>query len=91
MVNRSKSWIKDRIDITDYQIGQSVIVVRRKLNGHPKALVDNEPYQIKRIENDNLILHNLKFRTPNEIKVHYSYCVNLQLMRDEVINDLLKD
>lgn len=90
-MEKSKVWIKDRISISDYQVGQSVVVVRRKQNGHPRFLVDNEPYQIKRIENDCLILHNLKFRTPNEIKVHYSYCMNLQFMRDEIINDILKD
>ena len=90
-MEKSKVWIKDRIDISNYAVGQTVMVVRRKKNGHPRALVDNQPYQIKRIENDCLILHNLKFRTPSEVKVHFSYCLNLQLMRDEIINDLLKD
>jgi hypothetical protein len=74
-----------------YEVGQNVIVVRRKKNGYPRSLIDNQPYQIKRIENDCLILQNLKSRTPSEIKVHFSYCLNLQLMRDEIIKDILKN
>jgi hypothetical protein len=91
MVRKTKSWIRDKININDYQIGQLVVVARRKSNGYPRHLIDDEPYQIKEIENENLILYNLKFRTPNVLKVHFSYCLNLQLMRDEIINDLLKD
>jgi len=90
-MEKSKTWITDRVDISRYKVGETVMVVRRKKNGHPRALQDNQPYQIKRIENDCLILHNSKFRTPSEIKVHFSYCLNVQLMRDEIINDLLKD
>lgn len=91
MVKKTKIWIKDNIKITDFQVGQLIIVARRKPNGYPHSLIDDASYQIKRIEKEYLIVHNLKFRTPNELKVHYSYCLNSQLMRDEIINDLLKD
>ena len=90
-MKKTKTWIKDRISILNYNPGQCVVVARRKKNGHPRSMVDNHSYLIKRIENDCLILHNIKSGTPSELKVHWSYCLNLQLMRDEIINDLLKD
>jgi hypothetical protein len=39
-MEKSKVWIKDRLSISDYQIGQKVNVARRKRNGYPISMID---------------------------------------------------
>ena len=55
-MEKSKTWITDRLTVNDFQTGDTVMLVRRKKNGHPRIIKDNTPYKIKRIENDCLVL-----------------------------------
>lgn len=89
-MEKSKIWAKDRLKISDFQVGQKVLLIRRKINGHPKGIKDNQFYEIKRIENDCLILKSGK-SIPPEFKVHFSYFISIQLLRNETIDDLLSD
>ena len=95
-MEKSKTWITDRLTANDFQTGDTVMLVRRKKNGHPRAIKDNTPYKIKRIENDCLVLFrdgsvSATLFQPKEFKVHFSYFLNTQTVRDEIINELLKD
>jgi hypothetical protein len=95
-MEKTKTWITDRLTVNEFQSGDTMLV-RRKKNGHPRAIKDNTPYKIKRIENDCLVLFQSDgsvsatlFR-PKQFKVHFSYFLNTQTVRDEIINELLKD
>ena len=96
-MEKSKTWITDRLTANDFQAGDTVMLVRRKKNGHPRAIKDNTTYKIKRIENDCLVLFqsdgsvSATLFQPKEFKVHFSYFLNTQIVRDEIINELLKD
>lgn len=90
-----KYFIKDKIKQGEisYNIGDEVVVVRRKKNGHPRNLKDGISYIIRDIENDNLIVaehssDGIGFLQP--IKVHKTYVCNKSLLRDIKINDILK-
>jgi len=58
-MEKSKVWIKDRLSISDYQVGQKVRVFRRKKNGYPNAMIDGESYLIREIKYDSLVLISL--------------------------------
>ena len=97
-MERTRTWIKDGIDRSQitFFVGQKVFVFRRKPNGYPRALKDGKPYFIKRIENDCLVLYQDESVTaalfqPKEFKVHRTYLIPIEYLRDEIINDLLKD
>jgi hypothetical protein len=90
-MEKSKIWIKDRLSISDYQVGQKVRVVRRKKNGYPNAMIDGESYLIREIKYDSLVLISLDGDDWFCTKVHWTYCSNLKIIRDEIINDILKD
>jgi hypothetical protein len=98
-MERTRTWIKDGIDRSriEFFVGQKVFVFRRKPSGHPRALKDGVPYYIKRIENDCLVLYQegqsptAALFQPKEYKVHRTYLIPIEYLRDEIINDLLKD
>jgi len=78
---------------TKFLEGDEVIVFRRKNNGHPRALKDNEAYIIIKIENDSLIVaqHSsdaVGFLEP--IKVHKTYMISKRYLREIKINSILE-
>lgn len=93
---KMKKWyIKDKINQGEinYNIGDEVVVIRRKQNGYPHKLKDDVIYIVRQIENDNLIVaqHSLDgvgFLQP--IKVNRTYVCSKSLLRDIKINDILK-
>jgi len=87
-----KTKIKDGIRIGDieYKIGDSVVLVRRKKNGYPKALSDGVVYKVDSIENDNIIIRKPKSGI-NSIKVHRSYLAPISFLRNEIIESLLSE
>jgi hypothetical protein len=85
---RSKTWIKDRY--FGYVSGKIVKLVRKKKNGHPRALELGKCYRIKRVENYDLFVETLEGEHII-VKVHKDYFVPIQEMRDELINDILSN
>ena len=92
---KNKIWIKDAVNngVFNFYVGQKVILSRRKQNGYPKGIKDGEIYEVKRINNDNLIIREYKDSHPylkeSEYKIHYSYFVPFQTQRDILIEEIL--
>lgn len=91
-----KKWkIKDKInhgDIT-YNVGDEVILVRRKQNGYPHRIKDGEVYIVNQIENDFLLIaqHSSDgIGFINHAKIHKTYFCNKSLLRDIKIDEILK-
>ena len=85
---RSKTWVKDRN--FEYKTGDLVKLVRKKKNGHPKALELGKNYEILKVENEDLFLFGSENLTGGTyIKVNKDYFVPVQSIRDELINDIL--
>lgn len=86
--------IKDNIKRgkTKFFIGDEVIVFRRKNNGHPRSLKDNENYIIRKIENDCLFVSkNSSIIISELIKVHKTYMISKRYLREVKINSILKE
>jgi len=77
---------------TKFLEGDEVVVFRRKNNGHPRALKDNETYIIRKIENDSLIVaHHSSDGVGflEAIKVHKTYMISKRYLREIKINSIL--
>lgn len=90
-----KWFIKDKIRNSQirYQVGDEVVVIRRKKNGHPRSLKDDVVYIVRNIENDNLIVSQHSSDGVGflqSVKVHCSYVCNKSLLRDIKIDEILK-
>jgi hypothetical protein len=71
-----------------YNIGDEVIVYRRKANGYPKFLKDDVVYNIVDILTDGHVY--LKESGKNSsLKVHKKYVINKSVLRDIKINQIL--
>jgi hypothetical protein len=89
---KSKTWVKDRG--FQFQVGDIVKCVRKKKNGHPRALSLSSSYKVLKVENEDLFVEDNEeiFDGGKRItKVNKNYFVPLQKMRDELINDILSD
>jgi hypothetical protein len=86
---RSKVWVKDRNFV--FVPGDIVKLVRKKENGHPRALELGGSYQVVKIENDDLYLKNQRSPEGSDfsiIKVNRNYFVPIERMRDELISEI---
>lgn len=93
-----KYFIKDKIKQGEisYNIGDEVVVVRRKNNGHPRRLKDDVVYVVIKIENDDLFVTDADtFRSVSSVqlnnakKVNRTYMIPKYILRDIKINDIL--
>ena len=87
---KSKQWVKDRY--FEYSSGDIVKLVRKKKNGHQKALELGKSYKILKIENDDLFVidsETLELNGGNYVKVNRNYFAPIINMRDEMIKDIL--
>lgn len=87
--------LKDMIKrgIITFHKGDSVIVFRRKSNGYPRSIKDNEEYIITGIEDSSLIVSKhstdgIGFLPPK--KVHKTYMIQKFMIRDLKINSILE-
>lgn len=85
MLNNNDIWkLKDMIKcgIINYNIGDKVIIFRRKSN-NCKHIKDNSDYIIRDIEGDSLIINlaNTK-KLHTTIKVHKTYMITREYLRD---------
>jgi hypothetical protein len=76
----------------DFIAGDEVMFFRRKSNGYPKGLNDDDFYIVRKKENDSLIVakHSLDgvgFLQP--IKVHKTYMISKRFLREIKINNIL--
>ena len=88
---KSKTWVKDRY--FEYKKGDVVKLVRKKENCHPRSLSFGVNYKVLKVENEDLFVQKLddqelEFRI---IKANKNYFVPIDKMRDELINDILKN
>jgi len=86
---RSKVWVKDRNFV--FVPGDVVKLVRKKENGHPRALELGKIYKVVKIENDDIFLENPRFLGMNSadyVKVNKNYFVPIERMRDELISEI---
>ena len=83
---KSKTWVKDRY--FEYNPGDIVKLIRKKKNGHPRALELGQSYKILKVENEDLFVDNI-VSGDRYVKVNRNYFVPVEKMRDELINDIL--
>jgi len=88
-MNKSKTWVKDRY--FEYKQGDIVKLVRKKENGHPRALSFEVNYKVLKIENEDLFVQGLDEQELRITKVNKNYLIPIQKLRDELINDILKN
>lgn len=85
MLNNNDIWkLKDMIknDIIDYNIGDKVIIFRRKSNNF-KQIKDNVDYVIIGIERDSLIINLADTKKLHKtIKIHKTYMITREYLRD---------
>jgi hypothetical protein len=96
-MTESETWkLVDMIKrgIISFQKDDSVYVFRRKKSGHPRALKDNEEYFVRNIDSDSLFVaqhssDGIGWLSP--IRVHKTYMMNKQTLRQIKINSLLNE
>jgi len=89
-------WVlKDRIKkgLVPYNIGDEVVILKRKSNGHPRAVKDGVVYIVKQIDLDGHITvaqrssDGVGYLQP--IRVHKMYLINKSVLRDIKLNSIL--
>ena len=86
---RSKTWVKDRY--FGYVSGDIVKLVRKKENGHPRALSFGVSYKVLKIENEDLFVQELNSEELRITKVNKNYLIPVEKLRDELIKDILSN
>lgn len=86
-MEKTKIWHKDHV--SNLQTGDRVVVFRRKKNGYPKCLKDGIVYKVKYVNGDDVII--ALYRSTVDYKIHKSYLIDIQFVRDELIAKLLEE
>ena len=87
-MEKTRIWNKDHVKIS---VGDRVVVFRRKTNGHPKSLKDGKVYKVLNIIGEDIEVEGeAYFKSVIRVKVHKSYLITIDYMRDEIINKLLE-
>ena len=86
---KSKTWVKDRY--FEYKQGDIVKLVRKKDNGHPRALSFGVSYKVLKIENEDLFVQGLDDQELRITKVNKNYLIPVESLRDELIKEILKN
>lgn len=86
---KSKTWVKDRY--FEYKQGDIVKLVRKKENGHPRALSFGVSYKVLKIENEDLFVQQLDEKELRITKVNKNYLIPVERLRDELIKEILKN
>jgi hypothetical protein len=84
--------IKDLIKrgFLTYNLGDDVILFRRKNNGYPNKIKDEIIYTIEEINHDGHVFIREKDSEPSvRIKVHKSYLINKSILREIKLNSIL--
>lgn len=89
---KNKIWHKD--NSISFNKGDMVIVFRRKSNGHPKRLLDGKKYLVVDVINEDVVLEIESYAsslTKERYKVHKSYLITVDVSRDILISEFLKE
>jgi hypothetical protein len=78
--------------VITFQKGDVVKVFRRKVNGYPRGLKDDEEYFVRNIDSDSLFVaqhssDGIGWLSP--IRVHKTYMMNKTTLRDIKLNSIL--
>lgn len=78
--------------VITFQKGDVVKVFRRKVNGYPRGLKDDEEYFVRNIDSDSLFVaqhssDGIGWLSP--IRVHKTYMMNKNTLRDIKLNSIL--
>ena len=80
--------------VITYEVGNEVVLLKRKQNGYPKYLKDDEVYIIRGIVNDDILVaqHSFDGLGWNQSrKVHKTYLINKSDLRDIKIDSILNN
>ena len=93
-MDKTRIWIKDELDSGQlkFEKDQLVIVFRRKKNGYPSYIEDGKLYKVKKVIDDKvfLIIPNIGDTVSKEFKVHKTYIIPIEYLRNEIINEILR-
>jgi hypothetical protein len=84
--------IKDLIKrgFLSYNLGDDVILFRRKNNGYPNKIKDDITYTIEEINHDgHVFIREKNSDLFARIKVHKSYLINKSILREIKLNSIL--
>jgi hypothetical protein len=100
-MDKGKVWHRSKN--ISFNIGEKVVLFRRKANGYPRFLDDDKTYRIKRIDWESIFIIDVEFEGSNhedsfaygtrqkEFKVHRSFLVPLNINRGLLLAEFLKD
>lgn len=81
--------LKDQIKngTIEYEVGEKVIVFRRKSNGYPKVLKDDIEYPVFKVDGDSLWITLL----PSSVGIRINKCflISRSKLRDFKINSII--
>jgi hypothetical protein len=81
--------------VVSYQVGDEVVVLKRKSNGHPRSIKDGVVYVVRNVDLDGHItvaqhsLDGVGFLQP--IRVHKTYMIVKSILRDIKLNSILNE
>ena len=91
-------WVlKDMIKkgIVPYNVGDEVVILKRKSNGHPRSIKDGITYIVRDIDSDGHITvaqHSTDgIGFLQSIRVHKMYLINKSILRDIKLNSLFDE
>lgn len=75
-----------------FQVGDRVCLIRRKNNGYPRSVKDEDEYFIRKIDRDFLII--AKHSTDGigwlqPLRIHKTYFLSINYLRDIKLKELL--
>lgn len=89
-MEKTKIWHKDHV--SKFKKGDRVVVFRRKKNGHPKCLIDGKVYIVSDIIADDVMIKtDGPFNSQQVYKIHKTYLIDIQWIREELLKEILKD
>ena len=71
-----------------FELNEEVVLFKRKKNGYPNNISDDLVYIVDEIEGDYLFIYEKDSK--NMYKIHKTYMINKETLRDIKINHILK-
>ena len=88
--------IKDKIKngTIYFNVGDEIVVFRRKKSGHPRSIKDGVKFYVRRVEKDHLMVaehsqDGIGWEAP--VKVHKYYVMPKHIWREIRLNSILGD
>lgn len=83
--------IKDLIKTRNiiFNIGDIVVIYRRKKNGYPNSILDGVEYRVGAVPGESLVLY--RDNPMQRAKIHKTYMIHKHIWRDMKLSLLLED